>query len=114
MRRLAVISILLILAGLLLLLPSSSLYNLITTGSASGTITQRIVAVSGSDDTSTTESLLGFGLIAVGAVVEFFSLFTDVPTAPVRAEAAASLTSESAMTAPQAPPVTRSKEAELG
>ena len=83
MRRLVVLSILLILGGLALLLPSSALYNLITNGSTStGTSTlARFGAAttsSTSDNTTTIESLVGFGLIGVGAVLELLSLFTDV------------------------------------
>lgn len=83
MRRLVVLSILLILAGLALLLPSSSLYSLLTKGSTS-TATATVVrfgvsaASSTTDNTTTIESLVGFGLIGVGVVLELLSLFTDV------------------------------------
>lgn len=65
----------LILAGLLLLLPSSSFYNLITTGSASGSLSRLAATTS---NATTEESVLGFGLIGVGVLLEIFSLFTDV------------------------------------
>ena len=86
LRRLVVLSGLLIVGGLALMLPSIPLVSLITTGStSSGT-----PAVSGfgagfaatrastPDNTATIESLLGFGLIGVGVVLEFLSLFTDI------------------------------------
>jgi uncharacterized membrane protein YjjB (DUF3815 family) len=86
MRRLVVLSVLLILAGLLLLLPSSALYSLLTKGTTSSSTTPSSVfrfAISSTssttDNTSTIESLVGFGLIAVGLVVELLSLITDVP-----------------------------------
>jgi hypothetical protein len=90
LRRLAVISILVILAGLLLLLPSSPLYTLITKGTTSSSAATPASAFrfaigssasSTTSNTSTIESLVGFGLIAVGAVLELFSLITDVPGA---------------------------------
>jgi hypothetical protein len=89
LRRLVVLSILLILGGLALLLPSSALYSLITTGSTStssgSTAAVRFGAAAAStassDNTTTIESLLGFGLIGVGAVLELLSLFTDVGAA---------------------------------
>jgi hypothetical protein len=77
-----VISILLILAGLALLLPSSALYSLLTKGTTSSTTAVfrlgASAASSGSDNTTTIESLVGFGLIGVGVVLELLSLFTDV------------------------------------
>jgi hypothetical protein len=82
LRRLVVLSFLLILGGLAILLPSSALYSLITTGST--TSGSAAVAAFGAsrasttDNTTTIESLLGFGLIGVGAVLELLSLFTDV------------------------------------
>jgi hypothetical protein len=91
LRRLVVLSILLILAGLALLLPSSALYSLLTKGTTStatsGAVRFGVAASSStSDNTTTIESLLGFGLIGVGAVFELLSLFTDVgvaaPTRP--------------------------------
>jgi hypothetical protein len=86
LRRLVVLSILLILGGLALLLPSSALYSLITTGSTStgSTAVVRFGAAAASttpDNTTTIESLLGFGLIGVGVVLELLSLFTDVGAA---------------------------------
>lgn len=89
MRRLVVISILLTLGGLALLLPSSQLVSLITSSSATTTATSAglggVAVFSGAasrgsttDTTATIESLLGFGLIGVGVVLEFLSLFTDV------------------------------------
>jgi hypothetical protein len=82
LRRLVVVSVLLTLGGLALLLPSSPLYSLITTGSTS---TASATAAgfgasraSSTDNTTTIESLLGFGLIGVGIVLEIFSLFTDI------------------------------------
>jgi hypothetical protein len=82
LRRLVVLSALLILAGLLLLLPSSDLYSILTTGSTTSGL---LNSLSSTDDTSTIESMLGFGLIGVGLVLELFSLFTDVgsPAPPV-------------------------------
>jgi hypothetical protein len=85
-----VVSILLILAGLLLLLPSSDLYSLLTKGTTSSASTSgasifRFAATATSSttsNTSTIESVVGFGLIAVGLVVELLSLITDVPGAP--------------------------------
>jgi hypothetical protein len=91
LRRLVVLSILLILAGLALLLPSSALYSLLTKGSTStGTSTVfrfgASASSSTSDNTTTIESLVGFGLIGVGVVLELLSLFTDVGgAAPIRA-----------------------------
>jgi hypothetical protein len=86
LRRLVVLSVLLILGGLALLLPSSALYNLITTGSTSSGSTAVVrfgaaAASTTSDNTTTIESLLGFGLIGVGVVLELLSLFTDVGAA---------------------------------
>lgn len=85
MRRLVVLSLLLVLGGLALLFPTSSLYNLLTTGSASGGEAALQQAIS-PDKATTTESVVGFGMIGVGAILEFFSLFTEVgastPTAP--------------------------------
>lgn len=82
LRRLVLFSALLILAGLLLLLPSSPLMSLLTSGStSSGSTTQGGFGISVSsttDNTTTIESLVGFGMIGVGLVLEFFSLFTDV------------------------------------
>jgi hypothetical protein len=75
LRRLVVLSALLIFGGLLLLLPSSPLYNFITTGSTTSAI---FSGFGTTDDTTTIESLLGFGLIGVGLVLEILSLFTDV------------------------------------
>jgi len=86
LRRLVVLSVLLILGGLALLLPSSALYSLITTGSASSgsTAVVRFGAAAASSTTNNTtaiESLLGFGLIGVGVVLELLSLFADVGAA---------------------------------
>lgn len=82
MRRLVLLSALLVLGGLTLLLPSSPLYSLLTSGSVtSGTATVVRFGSSGgssSSDTTTIESLLGFGLIGVGLVLEVLSMFTDV------------------------------------
>ncbi|HVC27792.1 MAG TPA: hypothetical protein VND40_06485 [Nitrososphaerales archaeon] len=94
MRRLVVLSILLILVGLALLLPSSALYSLITTGSTSPGSTTVVrfgasTASSGTDNTATIESLLGFGMVGVGAVLELLSLFTDVGAALPSAATAA-------------------------
>ena len=91
MRRLVVLSILLILAGLALLLPSSALYSLLTKGTTSTATSTAVrfgavASSSTSDNTTTIESLVGFGLIGVGAVLELLSLFTDVGVAtPTRA-----------------------------
>jgi len=115
MRRLAVLSILLVVAGLLLLLPSSALYNLITPGSASGSISTRLAAVTSTDNTTTEESLLGFGLIGVGVVLEFLSLFTDVgPSGSVRAEAAPSVSGSTPASPSGASTLQRSQTEEAG
>jgi hypothetical protein len=78
LRRLVLLSALLILVGLALLLPSSALYSIITTGSTTSGL---LSSLGSTDDSSTIESILGFGLIAVGLVLEVFSLFTDFGTA---------------------------------
>jgi len=78
LRRLVVLSALLILGGLALLLPSSPLYSIITTGSTTASI---LSTFGSTDNTSTIESIVGFGLIGVGLVLEVFSLFTDVGAA---------------------------------
>jgi len=81
MRRLVVLSALLISVGLLLLLPSSTLWQLLTTGSATSSAQAAFGAPSSAgSDTATIESLLGFGLIGVGLVLEILSLFTEVGT----------------------------------
>jgi hypothetical protein len=89
LRRLVVLSILLVLAGLALLLPSSDLYSLLTKGTTStgtSTVFRFAASSSTSDNTTTIESLVGFGLIGVGVVLEVLSLFTDVGgAAPARA-----------------------------
>ena len=74
MRRLVVLSALLILGGLVLLLPSSPLYSIVTTGSTTSSL---LSAFGSTDNTSTIESLVGFGLIGAGLVLEVVSLFTD-------------------------------------
>ncbi|MDA4122196.1 MAG: hypothetical protein OK456_03335 [Thaumarchaeota archaeon] len=86
MRRLVVLSILLILAGLALLLPSSALYSLLTKGTTSTATSAAVrfgavASSSSSDNTTTIESLVGFGLIGVAAVLELLSLVTDVGVA---------------------------------
>lgn len=83
MRRLVVLSLILVLSGLALLIPSSPLYNLLTTGSASGGAESSLAFLTsgGTNNTDTVESVLGMGLIAVGATLEFLSLFTDVGAA---------------------------------
>jgi hypothetical protein len=86
LRRLVVLSSLLILAGLVLLLPSSSLVAHLTssTPSVSAPAGGFGVARSSSattDTTSTVESMVGFGLIGAGLVLEVLSLFTDVGVA---------------------------------
>lgn len=78
MRRLVLLSALLTLAGLALLLPSSSLYSIITTGSTTSSL---LNSFGSTNDPSTIESIVGFGLIGVGLVLEVFSLFTDVGAA---------------------------------
>lgn len=79
MRRLVVLSILLTLGGLVLLLPNTPFYNLLTTGSASGSVSTRFaLATSSPDSTTTTESVLGFGLLGMAAVLQILSLITDV------------------------------------
>lgn len=92
MKRLAVISILLILVGLLLLLPSNPLLGILTggLGSTSSNQAAAFVANSGtnSDPTTTIESMVGFGLVGVGLLLEVFSLFTDVVTPGPRPEIA--------------------------
>ncbi|MGH9919179.1 MAG: hypothetical protein ACRD6W_09980 [Nitrososphaerales archaeon] len=104
-----------ILAGLLLLLPSSPLYSLITKGTTSSATTTPAsvfrfavsTTSSSTDNTSTIESLVGFGLIAVGAVLELFSLITDVPgSVPPAAAAESDTTPPTASPAPAAPPTT--------
>lgn len=117
MRRLAVVSVLLVLAGLLLLLPSSPLYSLITKGTTSSSTATPASAFrfvistttsSSTDNTSTIESLVGFGLIAVGAVFELLSLITDVPGAvsTVAAAAEPEVTQPTPSPTPAAQPVT--------
>jgi hypothetical protein len=93
LRRLVVLSILLIFSGLVLLLPSSSLVSqLSTSSSASGSTTttaggfavsRSLGATAGTTTTGTVESMLAFGLIGVGLVLEVLSLFTDVGGVPV-------------------------------
>jgi hypothetical protein len=83
LRRLVVLSSLLILGGLLLLLPSSPLVAHLTSSTPSGSTTVGGFGVTRSssatsDTTGTVESMLGFGLIGVGLVLEILSLFTDV------------------------------------
>ena len=78
LRRLVLLSALFILGGLLLLLPSSALYSIITTGSTTSGV---LSSLGSTDNASTIESLVGFGLIGVGLVLEVFSLFTDVGSA---------------------------------
>ena len=61
--------------------------SLITSGSASsGSTTGFGASASTTDDTATIESLVGFGLIGVGVVLEVFSLFTDVGAAAISPE----------------------------
>jgi hypothetical protein len=101
---------LLILAGLLLLLPSSPLYTLITKGSTSSSAATPAsvfrfaitTTSSTTSNTSTIESLVGFGLVAVGAVLELLSLVTDVPGAVSTVAAAA----DPEVTQPTASPTT--------
>jgi hypothetical protein len=86
MRRLVVASVFLILVGLVLLLPSSALASLLTNGSTSTGVTSGFSArgaTATTSDTTTIESLVGFGLLGVGLVLEFLSLFTDVGGAGV-------------------------------
>lgn len=84
LRRLVVLSIVLILAGLALLLPSSALYSLLTSGSSSTSSASfelsRLSSVT--SNTTTVESLLGFGLVGIGVIIEILSLFTDVGRIP--------------------------------
>lgn len=80
MRRLVVLSALLVLLGLVLLLPSVPIWNLLTTGSTSSGSTAVVrfgAPASSTDNTTTIESLAGFGAIGVGLILEVFSLFTD-------------------------------------
>ena len=94
MRRLVVLSALLILAGLLLFLPSVPLWTLLTKGSTSSATAAGVRFASGAsstDSTTTTEALVGFGMVGLGLILEVFSLFTDVggttvPGAAQRAE----------------------------
>ncbi len=62
-----------------MLLPSSDLYSVVTTGS---TNTSLLNSFGSTDNTSTYESIVGIGLIGVGLVLEVFSLFTDVGAVP--------------------------------
>lgn len=78
LRRLAVSSALFILVGLLLLLASGPVLGLITSGSASTSSTASSGFGSSTGTTTTIESLLAFGFIGIGLVLEVFSLFTDV------------------------------------
>jgi hypothetical protein len=93
LRRLVLLSALLTLGGLALLLPSSPLMSLLSSGSTSSgaTTTSFVISAPTTDNTATIESLVGFGMIGVGVVLEIFSLFTDVGGAlvsPDRPEAA--------------------------
>lgn len=116
MRRLVVLSILLILAGLALLLPSSALYSLLTKGTtstAASAVRFGVAASSStSDNTTTIESLVAFGLIGVGVVLELLSLFTDVGVAtPTRASPQAEVgPPHPAAPAPASPAATRPGE----
>jgi hypothetical protein len=80
LRRLVVASVFLILVGLVILLPSSPLVSLLTNGSTSTTVTSGFSArgATTTTDTTTIESLVGFGLLGMGLVLEILSLFTDV------------------------------------
>jgi hypothetical protein len=87
------LSAILTLTGLVLLLPSSPLVSLVTSGStsSSGSGSQAgfgVSAGSTADTTATIESLLGLGLIGVGLILEVLSLFTQVGTAALPAESA--------------------------
>jgi hypothetical protein len=78
---LVVLSVLLILGGLTLLLPSSSLVSQIASATSSGSAPAGALAASrtsGTDATTTIESMVGFGMIGVGLVLEVLSLFTEV------------------------------------
>ena len=82
LRRLVLLSALLIFAGLLLLLPSSDFWSLLTTGSTTSSV---FASLTSTDDTAAIGSVLGFGAILVGLVLEVLSLFTDVgPPAQIR------------------------------
>ena len=88
LRRLVVLSVLIIFGGLVLLLPSSSLVSQLTSSTSSGATTTAGFAVSRASSASagtagTVESMVGFGLIGVGLVLEVLSLFTDVGGVPV-------------------------------
>jgi hypothetical protein len=74
------LSILLIFVGVVLLLPSSSLVSLIASGSTATvpSLSARSATATAAGDTTTIESLAGFGLIGVGLVLEILSLFTEV------------------------------------
>jgi len=78
LRRLVVLSILLILGGLALLLPSSALYSLLTSGSTSSVSFELSRESSVTSNTTTIESMLGMGLVGIGVILEILSLFTDV------------------------------------
>ncbi len=83
MRRLVVLSILLVLGGLVLLLTSSSLYSQLTSSTPSASTSAGGFSVTRAssaptDTTGAIESMLGLGLIGAGLVLETLSLFTDV------------------------------------
>jgi len=65
MRRLVALSAFLIVGDLALLLPSSALSGIITTGSSTSSL---LGSFGSKDETSTIESLVGFGLIGVGVI----------------------------------------------
>jgi hypothetical protein len=88
LRRLVVLSILLTLVGLLLVLPSSALYSLLTSSGSTTSLSFELSRESSAtSNTTTIESLLGFGLIGVGVILEILSLFTEIGGAPVGTEA---------------------------
>jgi hypothetical protein len=88
LRRLVLVSALLTLGGMALLVPSSPLLSLLTSGTASSSAAQAGFGASPSttDSSTTIESMVGFGLIGVGLVLEIFSLFTDVGGAAFASE----------------------------
>jgi hypothetical protein len=90
LKRLVVLSAVMVFTGLMLLLPASQLWSLLTAGNTSPTSGAAFRAASASgvtDNTGTIESLAGFGAVGVGLVLEVFSLFTDVGAAAPSLEA---------------------------
>ncbi|MDG6915784.1 MAG: hypothetical protein JRM86_03110 [Nitrososphaerota archaeon] len=84
MRKLVLASALLVLAGFLLLLPSSQFWSLLSPSSSpapSATAFRFALSRASGGSSSTTndlESIVGLGAVAVGLILEVFSMFTDV------------------------------------